>query len=117
MPTICSPFPPYFFCRLTKLGISSMHGSHHVAQKFSKTTFPFSSERRNVAPSVVVSSKSGAAFPSNTASGFLVDCGAAPLPQQKDPTAKVTAANIVHFMGVLACKILRQRPSVHGSAR
>src|SRR5712691_2221593 len=32
-------------------GISSLHGSHHVAQRFRKTTLPRSSDNRRVPPS------------------------------------------------------------------
>src|SRR5437867_2940050 len=39
-------------------GISSLHGSHHVAQKFRKTILPWWSERRKVLPSAVGSVKS-----------------------------------------------------------
>src|SRR5262249_57565618 len=39
-------------------GISSLHGSHHVAQKFRKTILPWCSESRNVFPSGMGSVKS-----------------------------------------------------------
>ena len=40
MPTNCSPLPPSFACALTNSGISSRHGSHQVAQKFTIRTLP-----------------------------------------------------------------------------
>src|SRR5215472_895324 len=43
-PTICSPCGPYFFCNSTSHGISILHGSHQVAQKFKSTALPFSDE-------------------------------------------------------------------------
>ncbi|MDA8338071.1 MAG: hypothetical protein M0Z70_02085, partial [Nitrospiraceae bacterium] len=51
-------------------GFSSLHESHHDAQKLSKTTFPFRSEIFHVLPSVSFSSNEGASSP--TAALFFV---------------------------------------------
>src|SRR6516162_1360302 len=42
------------------IGISTLHGAHHVAQKFSNTTFPRSSDSRTGLPLESFSVKSGA---------------------------------------------------------
>ena len=44
-------------------GISWRHGWHHVAQKFTTTTFPREAERRRVCPVGTLYSKSGAYAP------------------------------------------------------
>src|SRR5712692_8592806 len=49
-------------------GISILQGSHHVAQKFKKTTWPRYSESRTSRPSSVVSTTSGARWPTRGAS-------------------------------------------------
>ncbi len=41
---ICSPRPPYFFCRSMKPGISALQGTHHVAQKSRMITLPLNSD-------------------------------------------------------------------------
>ena len=38
--TIFSPFGPSSCCSFSRLGISERHGPHHVAQRFSSTTWP-----------------------------------------------------------------------------
>src|SRR5580692_11360358 len=43
-------------------GISILHGPHHVAQKFSRTTLPLESESLTEAPLASVRVKSGAAL-------------------------------------------------------
>src|SRR6185437_4889239 len=40
MPTNCRPLAPCAACVRTKWGISSRHGPHQVAQKFTTTTLP-----------------------------------------------------------------------------
>src|SRR3989338_4622665 len=45
-----------------KWGISSRHGGHQVAQKSTRTTFPFSASSEIVRPSRVVTSIAGAGF-------------------------------------------------------
>ncbi len=45
------------------LGISAMHGAHHVAQKSISTTLPRNSDNLTLSPARVVPSKSGASSP------------------------------------------------------
>src|SRR5688572_2939026 len=40
IPMNWSPRAPYWLWSFTKSGISSLHGPHHVAQKFTTTTLP-----------------------------------------------------------------------------
>src|ERR1017187_6458106 len=40
-PRVVKPLGPYCVCMPIRMGISPRHGSHHVAQKFTSTTFPF----------------------------------------------------------------------------
>src|SRR3989442_7402388 len=61
-PTITNPWSLWPRQRRSIAGISSLHGSHHVAQKFRKTILPWCSERRNVLPSGMGSVKSPTAL-------------------------------------------------------
>src|SRR6266436_5454492 len=58
-PRICSR-SLYFFCSSTRSGISARHGPHHVAQKFTSTTFPLEPARVTGLPSRPARWKSGA---------------------------------------------------------
>src|ERR1700733_4482670 len=40
-PSMVNPCEEYLCCSSISQGISSLHGSHQVAQKFTRTTFPF----------------------------------------------------------------------------
>src|SRR5229473_2113573 len=65
IPTTCNPCGPYFFCKSTNHGISILQGSHHVAQKLSRTALPRKSESFTVLPSSEAREKSGASWPCN----------------------------------------------------
>src|SRR5215471_11110399 len=106
MPTICSPCAPYFFWKSTSHGISILHGSHHVAQKFTTTAFPFRSESFRVLPfpSSTFRSKSGAGLPLNRSSSPLAlatwfGCDVNDLPKNKSPvtTTITTPTKITLF--------------------
>src|SRR5438270_3223283 len=81
-PTICNPCGPYFFCRSTNDGISILQGSHHVAQKFTRTALPRREDSWTSLPSErFFSEKSGATDPfrgsgnsGGGASGFAACC-------------------------------------------
>src|SRR6185437_9435715 len=62
-PRTSRPSGPYCFCSSTNHGISSRHGVHQVAQKFSSTALPRKSIRCTVLPSSDCKAKSGAAEP------------------------------------------------------
>src|SRR3954468_5921001 len=57
MPTTCSPSLPYLFWNSTNHGISILQGPHHVAQKSSSTTLPFSEARLTSLPPTSFSAK------------------------------------------------------------
>src|SRR3712207_7839415 len=59
-PRTLKPRPPRSRCISLRLGISDLHGTHQVAQKFSSTTCPRRSESFMGLPSVVFKSTSGA---------------------------------------------------------
>src|SRR5882672_3368147 len=58
--SICTPLPSRSSCSLLKLGISAMHGPHHVAQKSTTVTFPLKSADFNLPPETLSRSNSGA---------------------------------------------------------
>jgi hypothetical protein len=60
MPTISNPFDLYASYTLIKSGISARHGGHHVAQKFTTTTFPFNLASSIILPLYIWSEKFGA---------------------------------------------------------
>ncbi len=53
-PSTTTPFPPSCWFSLLKPGISSMQGTHQVAQKFTTTTLPPNAEVSSAPPSSVV---------------------------------------------------------------
>src|SRR5690606_16906268 len=57
------PCGPYSRSASTSTGCSWMHGTHHVAQKLSSTTWPRSAPRLTVSPSSEASVNSGASRP------------------------------------------------------
>src|SRR3954469_22625171 len=57
MPTTCSPSLPYLFWNSMNHGISILQGPHHVAQKSSSTTLPFSEASFTSRPSTSLSAK------------------------------------------------------------
>src|SRR5215469_14490626 len=59
-PTTCRPSDPYWFCSSTSQGVSILQGPHQVAQKFSSTALPRSSESFMLPPSSLSRVKSGA---------------------------------------------------------
>src|ERR1700737_1456706 len=77
MPTICRLLP-YCFCSATNSGISSRHGGHQVAQKFTKITFPLQFARDKGAPEISRSGREGAisGFFTKRITGALLSQGA-----------------------------------------
>src|ERR1017187_4808706 len=73
-PTICRPWEAYCFCSSTSHGVSILQGSHHVAQKFSRTAFPLKSERWTVLPSIDCNAKSWADWLAALGAGTAVNC-------------------------------------------
>src|SRR5579863_10444747 len=57
IPTTSNPCGPYFFWNSINQGISTMHGAHQVAQKFTSTTLSLKSAMWTLAPSRLVNSK------------------------------------------------------------
>src|SRR5580765_6353292 len=51
MPRTATPWAAKSWCSLLKLGISLMHGTHHVAQKLTTTIFPESAAVSRLPPS------------------------------------------------------------------
>src|ERR1700680_3145982 len=62
MPSTVNPLALYFCCISISQGISTRQGSHQVAQKFTRTTFPLYSESERFFPSRSISVISGAAM-------------------------------------------------------
>src|SRR5205085_22642 len=59
-PTTANSRSLYVFWNSMNQGISILQGPHHVAQKFTRTTFPLRSESLSVAPVASLREKSGA---------------------------------------------------------
>src|SRR6202012_1981561 len=71
MPNTVKLFGPYSCVNSINSGISILQGSHHVAQKFTSTTLPFSEARLTSLPSRSFSVSSGSGFASSLDSVFV----------------------------------------------
>src|SRR6266849_10442021 len=63
MPSTWSPCGPYWLCICSNHCISSLQGSHYVAQKCTRTALPWKSDKRTTLPSTDSRAKSGAVCP------------------------------------------------------
>src|SRR5579875_1303304 len=64
-PSTTRPCAAYFLENSSNHGISSLHGPHHVAQKFTITGRPLKSLSDTFLPSVLTSENAGAGLPCN----------------------------------------------------
>src|SRR5215467_1759237 len=119
MPSTANPFEPYLSCIAISHGISTRHGSHQVAQKFTRTTFPLKSAKATSLSFKSFTLMSGAVPPSAIFAGIseaLVRTRVALSAQYTPAVATMTMVRIraVFFimLSTSACSIL-----FHYSAR
>src|SRR5437588_8738662 len=96
-----TPSCPYLRAAATRSGVSARHGGHHVAKKFTTTTWPRKLDRLSGRPSVVASEKSGAATPTAGAAALAGPATA------KLAAAKRVMASAFGFMGTRFFECLR----------
>src|SRR5512146_106592 len=119
MPTTWNPCAPYCCCHLLNSGISSWHGAHHVAQKFSRTTLPRRLLRSTCAPFKSVRAISGARlFTSDFAAGTAAKLACATTPARKVLqmnrfSTLVTAFNGIALFNPVAAKIIGDIKNLH----